>query len=149
MESITPKERFIPCTNCNHPVSSILPTCERCGLEMSGDGIDDLARTEEAKTLAIEKAIELKRGAVLFLLYSIFVSFFFSKNVEYSRLFLLGLWIIALGVFISNLIRWNQNHSQKHFEFDLLEEAKKEKKRALFIFMSAVCFTALCVWWTF
>ena len=70
MESISPKERFYPCPICTFSISSNLPKCERCGLEVGADGIDELARTEEAKAAAINDAKQLNGIAILFALIS-------------------------------------------------------------------------------
>jgi len=144
MESISPKERFYPCPHCSFSISSNLPKCKRCGLEVSADGVDELARTEAAKIAAITDAKHLKGISFLFALLSMGANYVLTGNSIFV-LFLLESWMFGLCAFIWKLGRWHQNHSQSYFELDILEEAKKEKKKAIIIFLFSLGFVAFNV----
>ena len=47
--SIVEKERFADCPLCNTPVSSNSPICKKCGLEMSSEGIIEMAEDKESR----------------------------------------------------------------------------------------------------
>lgn len=130
MESIVSKERFLACPLCETPISSNSPICERCGLEISAKGIDELARTEEARITALEDAVSLNMIARLFLAYS-GIAYFISTGEGYSTLILLMFWVSGCVIFLLKLFQWHQNHSQIYFELDILREAKKEKNLAV------------------
>lgn len=146
METIISKERFLPCPICEHPVSSNLPECERCGLEVSAGGIDELARLEEAKKEAVQDALLLKGTAKYFLLFSIFFSILFSKEAGWLSFYLIGFWVFGFINFGWKLYRWHQNHSQAYSEFDELTEAVKEKNKAVAVFLISLSVSVFFVW---
>lgn len=145
MESIAPKERFYPCPYCDCSISSNSPKCDQCGLEVSNDGIDELVRTEEARKAAIIDAVSLRSISIIFVVSSFFTNFVLTANNPLVIILLEG-WFITLGAFIWKLIRWHQTHSQSYFELEILAEAKKEKNKAIFIFLMGLCVVIFSIW---
>lgn len=113
-------------------------------MEVGADGIDELAQTEEAKVAAIIDAKHLKGIAILFALISTGANYVLTGNSIFVLL-LFEFWIMGLCAFLWKLGRWHQNHSQSYFELDILEEAKKEKNRAIIIFLFSLGFVIFFV----
>ena len=62
MESIIPERKFANCRLCDTLVSSDNPICKNCGLEMSPQGIIELAEIEESKGDPIYEIREIKKS---------------------------------------------------------------------------------------
>ena len=146
MESIKFQERFFPCSYCENLVSSELPTCEECGLEMSSTGIDELARTEESNDLAIEEANLLTGYAMMFFIYSIIAGFLFNPESGYIALMLIECWLFGFIGVTYLIIRWHQRYRQIYSELDILEKVLKVKNTAIRTYLCSICLTIFWLW---
>lgn len=137
MESIAPKERYAECRLCGNTVSSSKPTCKKCGLETSPEGIENLAQIEEQTFKAINDANSLKLIATASLTFSSFSIYYYIAIGPQSVWFNLALWV-SYVYFIVSFIRWNRKYSKIIFDSNDIEKIQKDKRTALFLIICSM-----------
>ena len=138
MESIVPKERYIECPYCFHPISSYKAICAKCGLEVSAEGVEELAQIEEQILDAVYDAGNLKSIASFAFGYSFFNLLYFfliDREAIWLNVMLWGSYVY----FIIAFVKWHQKYSKLVFEPDDLEKIRSDKRAALtFILYSVI-----------
>ncbi len=129
MESIVPKESYIECRLCGNTISSSKPICRKCGLEISPEGVEELAQIKEQIFQAISDANSLKLIASMSLTYSLISICYYLLIGPQSVWFNLALWV-SYVYFIVSFIRWHQKYSKIIFDADDLDEIQKDKRAA-------------------
>jgi hypothetical protein len=145
MVSIAPKEKFTNCRLCHNLVGSDNPICKTCGLEMSSEGIIELATIEEQENLGFDRIYDLKVLSIFSLLSTIlgylFTLLFQSMEVNITFFFKLYFWVGFLG-YLPVYINWHQKHSKKRYSVEDAELIKSQKKQSLLIFSLSVALGA-------
>jgi hypothetical protein len=142
METIAEEEKHIECRLCGGIVYSQNPTCKKCGLEMSRNGIKDLAEMEDEKYVALSKVSMIKYSAINSHIFNALSLFYLSLNTGFfSKLFIL----FGFFIFIGNYSGWNQKYSKIEFSQEDKLEIKTAKQESLVIFaVSAVI--GICIY---
>lgn len=134
--SILEEEKFAECRLCNNLVSSLNPICKNCGLEMSREGIIELAEFDE-----IDEKIEregfigiysLRVFSLMSLAMTIFGAFFFLSfglSSFFNLYFGAGLFFYLMTYFF-----WNKNYLKQKFGVEETQLIAKEKRLSLIIF---------------
>ncbi len=131
METLTKEESHIECCLCGGIVYSHNPTCGKCGLEMSGSGINDLAKIEDEKYTALSKVSMIKYSAMIGHGFNILSLLYFYFGLGYfSKVFI---WF-GLAIYIGNYISWNQKYAKIEFSQEDKFEIKKTKQQSMMIF---------------
>ncbi|MGI9054459.1 MAG: hypothetical protein ACR2F2_01520 [Pyrinomonadaceae bacterium] len=145
MESITPKESHIVCRLCGTIVHSNHPTCRKCGLEVSSEGIEELAEIEDKTLRAISEAENLKIIASFSIGFSLGSIYYYYLIHPQAVWFNLPLWINYIYFAIA-YIRWHRRYADMIFEETDLENIKSAKWNAfILILFSAILAFGLAV----
>lgn len=135
--SIVEKERFADCPLCNTPVSSNSPICKKCGLEMSSEGIIEMAEDKESiepvDNIDFSDIYNLRNLAFLSLAYNIF-GYIFYLGLELPFFFKIYFWI-GLFFYYSAYTSWNKKFSKQTLSYEDAVIVKKEKTISLLIFL--------------
>jgi hypothetical protein len=126
MESVVPKERYIDCPYCRHPISSYEPVCKKCGLEVNRAGIEELGEIEERISLALNDASRLKWLGSAALWYSFLGIFYFFAIDRQAVWFNVPLWV-SYAYFIVSFVKWQRKYSGLIFEAEDLEKIRADK----------------------
>lgn len=130
MRSVVPKEKYAECRLCGTIVSSSKPVCQKCGLQTSSIGIEELAEIDDQISNALSDANSLILLASIAFFLSIGNIFYFFLVDRNAVWFNLPLWISYLYFGISYL-KWHKNYSKIIFNNCDFEEIKKAKKKSL------------------
>lgn len=143
--SILEEEKFAECRLCNHLVGSFNPTCKSCGLEMSSEGIIELAEIKDYqdslnednhnKNLDFADVFNLKNLACLSLAFTI-VGTVFSLSTGFNLMFKVYFWL-GLFFYVSFYISWNNKFSKAELSAEEMDIVKREKTISLLIFLSS------------
>jgi hypothetical protein len=138
--SIIEDEKFIECRLCNHLVGSLNPTCKNCGLEMSSEGILELAEFEEIDE-KIEKdgfigIYSLRILAILSLAMTLFGAVFFLSFglPSFFKLY----FGTGLFIYLAAYLSWNKKYLKQKFGTEETELIAKEKRLSLMIFTFSI-----------
>lgn len=134
--SILEEEKFVECRFCDHLVSSENPICKHCGLEMSSEGIIELAEIEENESKDFDKIYRLTYLAV-FNFTSVFVGIvyiFLGVQTFFKFFFWLSLFLYVAGYFL-----WKKKTSEKKFS----EKEKQVVNEQLELFFGSFIITTI------
>ena len=142
MESIVYQEKFIPCPNCTHPIGSLSPTCEKCGLPVSDVGIEELAEIEEKNQSALKDIVSLRGNLISSTIWILFAFLYYKISPE-SLIFILGFYGAWCLLFSARLARWHLKYSRMAFPDESFEKAKRIKNGAVIFFIGQVVLVTL------
>ena len=110
METIIYKEKFLDCPYCSTPIGSMAPTCSQCGLEVSGEGIEELGENEEQCRLALEEANYIfgRAGSLIFCLVG---SYLYFRLVPFSIILTLVLSVFPPFYFAAKFYVWHRKNA--------------------------------------
>ncbi|HEY0658617.1 MAG TPA: hypothetical protein VGD05_09085 [Pyrinomonadaceae bacterium] len=132
VDSIKIEENYVFCRFCGGIVYANQPTCKKCGLGMSSDGICDLAKIEEENTEALDHIYKLKQLSTIFLAMTV-MGFLIALIPEFSFFFHIYFWVAISNVFLG-FVGWNNKYSALNFNFEDIETIKQKKREILFLF---------------
>lgn len=135
--SILSQENFISCPNCTRPVSSMSPTCEKCGLTIGAEGIDELADIEEQNKMALRDALMLRSTAVMSIAGTL-LGYWCYRLFPEGLLFLVFIFPASFAIFWFQVIRWHFRHSRITSPNDYFTRALKEKNTAIGTFLCLI-----------
>lgn len=137
--SIVERERFIECRYCDHLVSSENPVCSNCGLEMTSEGITELAKldesTREESYSRIKRSYILMFIALMSLFFTIIgglMSYWIENPAPFKFYFWLGLIVYFLMLVWFN---FEPKKNPLHFSKNRFESAYL-RTSLFFIFLS-------------
>lgn len=132
MESIKSEENYVFCRFCGGIVYADHPNCKKCGLEMSSEGVTELAEIEEENVKSLDEIYKLRQTSSIFLLMTI-AGFLFSLMLGFSFFFHLYFWIAISSIFF-NFVGWNNKYAGLNFAIEDIETVKQKKREILFLF---------------
>ena len=144
MKSILPKENFVLCRNCASTISSARSACDKCGIPYSGDGIDELVEIEDRNIDALNEALRLRIGSILFVI-SLVPSFYIDRAYPATRLFILEILLLFTVIFVLHLVAWNQYHLRPILEDEIHWKALAIRSQALWTMVIAFLVVLLYV----
>ena len=133
MQSIKYEEIYAFCRYCDGIVYANQPICKKCGLEMSSEGIFELAEIEEVNVKALDEIYKLRQSATIFLLMTI-VGFLIALIPGFSFFFHLYFWIAISSIFF-NFIGWNNRYVALNFAIEDIKTVEQKKKEILLLFL--------------
>ena len=134
--SIIEQERFIECRYCDHLVSSDNPICGNCGLEMSSQGIIELAELEDNESKDFDKIYRLTYLAVFnfTMVFLGIVYIFLGTQTFFKFFFWLDIVLYVIGYFL-----WKKTTSEKNFS----EKEKQVVNEQLRMFFGTFIITTI------
>ena len=132
MESIKIEENYVFCSFCGGIVYADLPTCKKCGLGMSSEGVSDLAKIEEENTEALDRIYKLRQSSTVFLVLT-GIGSLVALIPGFSFFFYVYFWMAISNIFLG-FVNWNNKYSTLNFAFEDIETIKQKKKEILFLF---------------
>lgn len=132
MENLVQEEKHTFCRYCNGVVYASHPTCKKCGLEMSTQGVAELAEIESRNIKALEEIYKIKMTSVIFLPFTL-IGFVFASMLDMKFFFHVYFWMGIISVFFA-FLGWNQKYSLIDFTAEDDEIIQKYKKEILILF---------------
>ncbi|MCU0238448.1 MAG: hypothetical protein MUC29_03325 [Pyrinomonadaceae bacterium] len=139
------KEKYINCRYCNEVVSSFAPICKKCGLEMTSEGIIELAEIEELTIDAKEDALRLNLISGFCLCYTIIGGIILFPLTNYVGL-INSSFIVAFFYYLFALFKWQKKYSKIILQTDELFEAKINKRASIIVFFVSIFINFLFYW---
>lgn len=131
MSGILQSNEYVKCPNCSGMLRTFDPTCPKCGLSASEEGVLELAQIDSinGQSLADAQTLTLHATAP----YPLFlIAWLFSEAIPEVSVSCIFFTAVYSGVFWWKLIVW-QKHSTNEFPDERFDEARRIKNRAAFI----------------
>lgn len=129
MTSILQKNGFIRCPNCSNLISSFSPSCSKCGLLASEDGVMELALIDEQNLTALSDADSLLNFAASpFML--LLVAVVLAYVIPPFSVTLIFFSAVCIGVFWWKYFGWGRNYLKTEFPDVHFHAAQTTRKKA-------------------